>query len=313
MTIKIVQFNVLSSAMLKYLKMEVTNEQRLQVLVKQITHFISQRVIFCLQECGYTEMALIHPLFAMNGYYAVCSHYSTKPERDGFGVVIAFPIADYEMLDYGRTEPKMRIIQPLNVPEEEFTKAVGERNSPSSKSSPDNLYKECSTYDNTLLWVKLKEKTNTAGPFLVYCWHMPCKFYWPAIMTLFAEALLKSLDSTTPFILATDLNLQPHSPQYKYLTGEQIEFQMIDRPYSSWNVETPPLRLIDTKRQYKEGEFTNYCHFPDGGEFIGILDYIFTSPQLIVKPIVEKEYPKEHQPSAYNGSDHFPIYRELEL
>lgn len=306
MSVSLVQYNVRATAMLNIVKCDLTRKERLDLLVRQIESMAAKLPIFMLNECGHTEMAVLHPLFAKLGYYAICSHYSTMPRRDGFGDVIAFPTMLYELLSYERTTPALEIIPPTDITEDQISK-------PEGKPSPNNLYKECQIRDNTLLRVVLRQMS-TRKEFNVYNWHMPCMWYWKAGLTLFSEALLKSIDRFTPYILGTSLNVRPSYSQYRQLTGQPPAFDANDLPYPTWTFDKTLPALIDTKKSYSEDDFTNRCLNTTKDElvpFSAVLDYIFTSADF--KNVIEPrdKFPLEYYPSKRNASDHLPLQRAV--
>lgn len=314
--IDIIQFNVLSSAMAKYIKSELSNQERLIVLKGQFTEFLKSKdyqPVFCLQECGHTEMEILHPLFSSHLYYCVCAHYSTLPGRDGFGNVIAFPTERFEMLAYHASKPSDKIKEPEGVSPDDYGKPI-------DRVVQDNLFEECEKRDNVLQEISLRDK-KTGKVFNVYNWHMPCKWYWPAILTVFSEALLKSIDRALPFIVCSDLNTIPDRPQYAYLTGKKVDFDKDNLPYATWQSVSELPVLHDTvsvpddasdvigQSPYSSKNFTTYC---DGAEkFKGVLDYVFTSEHFKCLSDGPDKFPEEFQPSKTNGSDHFALKRTL--
>ena len=169
---------------------------------------------------------------------------------------------------------------------------------------------------NALVWVKLRDRA-TRGDFGVACYHMPCAFWAPAVMTIHAALAAQRATALAkgdlPFALAGDWNFMPSSPQYRMMTqGGEVPAgdpaAPVAPPHEPWlaRVEVP-LRSAYAEAHGAEPEFTNHAQVGDQPPFVECLDYIFVSPGVQVvqadalpaKADVQGPYPTADEPSDH--------------
>jgi mRNA deadenylase 3'-5' endonuclease subunit Ccr4 len=131
--------------------------------------------------------------------------------------------------------------------------------------------------ENLLVSVELKQKQQeeSSSSFWVSCYHMPCAFWAPAVMTMHAELATRHVQQTlankkkkyhnnqqessttttqqsksesksTPFILAGDWNIKPTDTIYTRLTTGQVldandPAQPMDKYGVSWKCDISPM------------------------------------------------------------------------
>lgn len=169
---------------------------------------------------------------------------------------------------------------------------------------------------NAMVYVKLRDR-ETRGELGVACYHMPCAFWAPSVMTihaaLAAQRVTALAKADVPFVLAGDWNFMPSSPQYKIMTqgGEVAAGDAaapVAPPHEPWlaRVEVP-LASAYAAVHGAEPEFTNHAQVGDQQPFVECLDYIFVSPAVRVlqadalpaKLDVSGPYPTELEPSDH--------------
>ena len=179
----------------------------------------------------------------------------------------------------------------------------------------------------SLISVDKKEK----GEFAVACYHMPCDFHYPTVMTLHSYyAMLeaqKFAQGRMGLIFCGDFNIKPDSKQYQMITEG---FQIVDSCFQD-NSKTAVANWFDQqtfqgmisayKLVYKrEPRFTNYTKTSRGTEvFEATLDYIFVSPNINVSSVIR--LPQERPidiyqtplPTAEEPSDHLMLGAEIDL
>lgn len=133
---------------------------------------------------------------------------------------------------------------------------------------------------------------------VVATYHMPCKFWQPAMMSISACILADRVhrfadDGRVPYVIAGDFNLKPHSGPYKLFTTGALSAEAGDeavpraRPGVEWVTTALPAPLTSAAAAVlgREPYATNHARtqFPwsTGTEpFTDTLDYIFLSPGL---------------------------------
>lgn len=147
--------------------------------------------------------------------------------------------------------------------------------------------------------VALAARFRTAADreLVVATYHMPCKFWQPAMMSISACILADRVHrfadrGRIPYVIAGDFNLKPQSGPYKLLTTGALSAAAGDeavpraRPGVEWDTRLPtPLTSAAATVLGREPYATNHArtHFPwsAGSEpFTDTLDYIFLSPGL---------------------------------
>lgn len=296
-------YNVLANSMSdeRFFKVEdrsvLSLEKRMPKILEKLEVCFKRRDIICLQEVDVKLAAAgLHQQFIKNGYYALTAHYSTIPGTDHFGNVIAFPLEKYSLVNYGQCKIGDFISRPSQILE-----------------SDAEVYKKANKRDNALLYAVFKDKF-TNREFVVNNYHMPCIFWWPPVMTLHVEALLrkvKELSRDLPFILMGDFNILPGTDLYNFITTGTIS-DPDNIPSSSW-IHQPVFPLIDIRKICNHPFLaTNYSRNSRDCVFKGAIDHIFCSPGFLDHSIFYDE-PTEEMPNHSSGSDHVPVSCFLKL
>lgn len=337
-THNIFSFNMLSACMgnSKYFKDSEFldfHKGRSDVLVSQFASFNKDSII-CFQEWGLSESVAFNNYFTSNNYFLFTT-YCGLPERDYNGVAIAIPITKYTIISMGRRKTADMIPNPpKNV---ELSKKPNVPN----RILPDDLYVLAKQQPNEVCWVVLEEN-ETGEKFIVFNYHLPCIFYWRAVMNLHANALRLIIDDVSekfkidkpvivrqtaenlnsfkrgsmdekinnencdlPIVLCGDFNAELFSSTYDLMVNVDLK---IDLPYLEWKPDTFKRNFIDS-RTYVEGDYTTNNILPDGRIFEEVIDYIFVSNFHTIKNEIHKT--DEIAPNKNNGSDHFPIEATL--
>lgn len=169
---------------------------------------------------------------------------------------------------------------------------------------------------NALVFLRLRDR-ETQGDFGVACYHMPCAFWAPSVMTIHAALAAQRITALAkddlPFALVGDWNFMPSSPQYAMMTqGGEVPAGDPAAPvapaHEPWVARVPvPLTSAYAAAHGAEPEFTNHALVRDQPPFIECLDYIFVSPGVKVlqadalpaKEDVQGPYPTELEPSDH--------------
>ncbi len=204
------------------------------------------------------------PILEAEGYRTVYAPYSTMPGRDSFGVLIAYPIDKYKLLNHGRVKVGAHIIVPDNIADLKLAQ-------PSNGAKVDgNVYHEAITRDSELVWLQLKHSTS-GKIFYAMTYHMPCAFWWIPVMTLQLDAvrgLITRITDGAPYIFGGDFNLTLGSPLYDFLTNNTINESI--QPFPEWQ-PTSDMRM-DAVQSNKP---TNKAINPRGDLFCETLYYVF--------------------------------------
>jgi len=138
---------------------------------------------------------------------------------------------------------------------------------------------------NTLVFTRLRD-IHTEGVLCLACYHMPCAFNSPKVMTihagLVAQKALK-LAAGAPLVLAGDFNFKPLDPQYRLMVSGSMDAQDAAYPQpqpgcEAWRPTLPAaLRSAYAEANGAEPDCTNYAQVRDEAAFIDTLDYIFVS------------------------------------
>lgn len=143
---------------------------------------------------------------------------------------------------------------------------------------------------------------------------MPCAFWWPAVMTLHAEALLQKVHEFSkglPYILLGDFNIIPHTPLYNFLTqGLITDPQFLPSP--EWHFDN--ICSLADIRTLSGFPFlpTNCARNPSGSLFEEAIDHIFFSPHFSDHKISYAP-PSGEMPNETTGSDHVLVSCQLTL
>jgi 2',5'-phosphodiesterase len=299
---------------------------RFESLCKKLDRETSSNSIICLQEISMEWAGLLYPYFSQRNYQLVTGLYGGK--FNGYmGVAIAVPQDRYDLVStnikriadtkFIPKAPLLTIIQKLM---RFFLDLIGIRPVQSPWATATAIF-------NQMVTVELKCK-ESEEQFLVGCYHMPCKFRMPEVMTIHASLAtqhLQKLARGRPYIFAGDFNIKPDSNTYKLLTEGTIESNestKSDIPPTldgdSWRMDVAPLRSAYKIAMGSEPDFTNYARIRDDPVFIDTLDYIFLSPQWLVDSVDELPHRSAVQeygplPTENEPSDHLPLYVNLSI
>lgn len=317
MQLNLTTYNVLANSMADKRFFTVDDEsvlnleQRMPKILKELGECFAREDVLCLQEVDIALAAAgLHQAFIENNYYALSAHYSTMPGRDYFGNIIAFPTKKYKLVTFGH----VKIGDHLTIPKD-YSNPITPH--PFADGNPRtvncDVYQEAAKRDSVLLYAILEDK-KSAKRFVVNTYHMPCAFWWPAVMTLHAEALLrkvKELSGGLPYILAGDFNIMPHTTLYKFITmGIIIEKEYF--PSSEWKYENIcPLKDIRTL-SHCPFYSTNFARNANNCVFEGALDHIFCSPGFS-NHLMWYEPALREMPNEKDGSDHVPVHCQVTL
>lgn len=317
MTISLTTYNVLANSMADARFFKVSDlsvlslGNRMPLILNELQKCFDREDIICLQEVDVTLAAAgLHQAFAKNGYYPLTAHYSTMTGRDYFGNLIAFPLKKYDLVTYGQCKIGDYIIIP-----KEYKDPISPQPFADGKPRSVNcdVYQEAAKRDSALLYAIFSDKS-TGKKFVVNTYHVPCAFWWPSVMTLHIESLLrkiKELSCGLPYILMGDFNICPHTPLYNFITDGTIsDAQHI--PSSEW-IHPPVFPLTDL-RTLCEFPFlpTNCARNANDSVFEAAIDHIFCSPGFENHTMFYAPPPGEI-PNNNVGSDHVPVTCTLEI
>ncbi len=178
---------------------------------------------------------------------------------------------------------------------------------------------------NTLVFTRLRD-VQTDGQLAVACYHMPCAFQSPAVMTIHAALAAQKalgLAAGTPLVLAGDFNFKPSDPQYKmYVTGAM---DASDVAYPSPPPGAEPFRAVlpaPLRSAYAEAnggaepDFSNMAQVKDEPMFVDVLDYIFVSDgvQVLTADVMpHRSAVAGPLPNADEPSDHLLVAATLRV
>jgi len=166
-----------------------------------------------------------------------------------------------------------------------------------------SLFKEANR-DTTIIYVKV-EDNNTGIQFNIVCYHMPCCFWYPAVMVLHLNTLREFISKCEGnYVLMGDFNTIYNSPLYYYLVNGILNDD-IQKPYSTFKSSSDIILYT-----LCNGLPTTHCKNIDGSTFKERIDFIFFNKDLLNLYNIT-EYVKDINntiiPNKENGSDHIPI------
>ena len=266
--VRVATYNVLSSHLSEPEYYSTLNPEhlnptnRLSSVLQKIDAELEKSSIVCLQEVSHDWAGKFHAHFSNQGYHLVTGLYGKK--FNGYmGVAVAFKTADYKVLnvDISRLADKREEGWPRK-PEEKDRNAVTKFASnlygfgttttrsflalfglveAKPKYPPQDAWDMAQNRFNQLVTVTLECKT-TQKQFAVGCYHMPCAYYAPMVMTIHTDlaawhvqklasiqtgendsAAAATTTSTMPYILAGDWNIKPDGSSYRLLTTGKMD------------------------------------------------------------------------------------------
>eukprot|EP00532_Pseudo-nitzschia_australis_P004891 CAMPEP_0168192482 /NCGR_PEP_ID=MMETSP0139_2-20121125/18071_1 /TAXON_ID=44445 /ORGANISM="Pseudo-nitzschia australis, Strain 10249 10 AB" /LENGTH=391 /DNA_ID=CAMNT_0008115723 /DNA_START=234 /DNA_END=1409 /DNA_ORIENTATION=- len=379
MKVRVATYNVLSSHLSEPEYYSTLNPEhlnptnRLPSVLQKIDAEIEKSSVVCLQEVSHDWAGRFHAHFCNKGYHLVTGFYGKK--FNGYmGVAVAFKTADYKVID-------VDVSRLADKREEGWPRKPNDKDRNSVARFASNLYGFGTTttrsflalfglmdakpkyppqdaWDmaqnrfNQLVTVTLECKT-TQKKFAVGCYHMPCAYYAPMVMTIHtdlaarhvqklaststataietdenendsAAATTTTTTSIMPYILAGDWNIKPDGSSYRLLTTGKMDKGDPEWPTPKhgmeWSPTSQPMRSAYATHDSngKEPDFTNYSRVKEDEPFIDTLDYVFLSDEWRVtgvKAIPHRDGSGGPFPNLdYNEpSDHLLIAADLEL
>jgi endonuclease/exonuclease/phosphatase family metal-dependent hydrolase len=302
------------------------------------------RPIICLQEVSRKWEGPLHVFFEKHNYQFVTGLYG-RVFNGYMGVALAYPLDAY----------KTEALHIDNLADEgEWPKAPEEAAPPApspavkayqflaklatnplrfllpSPGKPevwknDDVYEAASKRSNILITATLTPLASPLKPFTISCYHMPCAFRTPQLMTLHSTLAVRhtaKLAEGKPFICAGDWNITPDSGLYRMLATGECEAALL--PPVKHGVAFKPDIGTGVHSAYalangREPDFTNYAQTKNDDEpFIDTLDYIFLSKcgrwrVDKVDAVVHRDDMPGPLPNDTEPSDHVSIGADLTL
>lgn len=323
--LRVVSYNVLSSHLASpshFSTLDPTHLEastRLEKILTKLQGEVDRSAdVFCLQEVSYDWAGKFHAWFARRNYHVIAGNYG-RPFNGYMGVLTAISnklaLQDVDITrvsdTYDWPEPPTKSL--MSTAWESLKSLVG-------KETPESHWSIAKRRFNVLITVKLETK----GGNSVYIgnYHMPCCYYAPKVMTMHADmvlAHLQTLADGSPYVLAGDFNVKPSESVYRFLTTGKIDADdpCYPTPTESW---TPTIREAAVSA-YKvangnDPDFTNYARVGENDPFVDVLDYIFVSPKVTVKSVLQLPHRDDTDgpfPSATEPSDHILIAADLQV
>ena len=286
-----------------------------------------------------TPAGALVPFFAARGYTWV-GHLYGEFRNNYMGVGIAFPTRRFvptqvDILRVGDLLPRPRAPKPTGLLRytarlKDFVSRL--RQTVSGTRPPMDEWTAAQRRFNALVFAKLQDVRSSGTTFAVGCYHMPCAFTQPGLMTIHAAAVAKkalSLATTgtpTPLVLVGDWNFKPGGAQYVMLTtGQAPKEGDPARPALPAGLSpdafscTLPVTLRSAYAEChdgKEPDCTNYAKVKDDATFVETLDYIFVSEGVQVLSADDLPHRTAIQgplPNTSEPSDHLLLAANLRI
>lgn len=201
--------------------MHLDEQERLQKILTKLEAEIAQGSVIALQEVSRAWAGHMHVFFARAGYHFVHSGYG-RPSSGFMGVGLAWPQSTFEAatIDISRladakpwpappppgtlTSVSRRLLKP-------FRRLFGIRGRGNGKD--EDVMATARDRSNAVIIAQLRSKAPVAGDgqgldFFIACYHMPCEFRRPAIMTVHAALLVQKMQALakgTPHIVTVSV------------------------------------------------------------------------------------------------------------
>lgn len=282
-------------------------------ILKELQPCFDEEHIICLQEVDITMMERgLYRAFITNGYYPLTAHYSTMAGRDYFGNLIAFPMKKYNLISHDQYKIGDHIMIPRG-----YTNPIAPLPFDDGKARTviGDVYQEAAKRDSALLCATFEDKVSRKK-FMVYTYHMPCAFWWPAVMVLHAEALLRAIaidSNSLPHVLLGDFNIQSETPVYKLLTEGVLEDPSYF-PSPEWKIDIDFACPLNDVRVLAKCPLvpTTCARSPNGSVFEAAIDHIFCSSEFSNHKMAHLP-PNGIMPNEERGSDHVAVHCALSL
>ena len=271
-TVRVVSYNVLSSTLTDshaFVKPALlASDFRLASLLRKLAPEVSRDAVICLQEVSIEWLGPLHAYFARENYTYLAAQGGAA--HSGFmGCGIAVPLRAYELLDarvvrLGDTKPR----GPPPPPPGLLARALAWlRPQRDKRESPWELSRR--RY-NQLPSVRLRHRGGGAGggaaadDFAISCYHMPCAYYNPPLMSLhcaLAAQHAHAFARGARYVLAGDWNIKPGTAQYRLLTegSSDREVPAPEFPGDPYSLAVAPLRSLYAAVNGAEPRFTNFA------------------------------------------------------
>ncbi|KAM3575102.1 hypothetical protein VYU27_003015 [Nannochloropsis oceanica] len=315
----------------------LNEQERLQKILTKLKAETVQGSVIALQEISRAWAGHLHVFFAREGYHFVHSGYG-RPSSGFMGVGLAWPHSTLKAatVDISRladakpwpappppgalTSLSRGLLRP-------FRRLLGTRGRGNGKD--EDVMAAARDRSNTVIMAQLRSKESEGLDFFIACYHMPCEFRRPPIMTVHAALLVQRLQALAqgkPHIVTGDFNFQPTWPQYQLITeGEMPTEHAHYPPMPPTDPWTPrveqPLKSALKVKWGQEPDFTchSYADRETGERFCEPLDYIFLSPEWRVVDAVQLQSKKDALnlpcpfPDQDEPSDHVMLWADLSL
>lgn len=329
--ISIVSYNILSSALASpsfyshCAEEDLLSLTRLLRIYKKLDQSMTEhktRPIICLQEVSREWEGPLHVFFSRRNYHFITS--LSGPAYQGYmGVAMAIPEDVYQLKDTSikriadtKQVPKIEEPKPsshnlfIHKAQAIFDTCRGIKREKETCPWEDSLKRH-----NTMISARVVHQ-RSGKAFCIGTYHMPCAYWAPQVMvihTALAFQHLQEFAQGDEHIFAGDFNFGPHSQPYELITKNNPMIDLKKLPNDVW---FPLLKTVmqDAYAQIdKQPEITNYATTNGKPCFAGVLDYIFISPGLTCKSVLElpslDELKKQctSLPNAHEPSDHLLI------
>lgn len=287
---------------------------RIRLIHENIERAVKNKQIITLQEADEETYTHISGLFKDYDYHVIWKNFLVKTSTIGNqqqAVLVAFPKSDFELLDSISVNISDGIEIPiinscdLNLPPpEHVTKAKGR-----------SVY-EMATRDSNILVGMLLRHNASGETVWVFCYHIPCIWWWPAVMTLQIDALKKKMYEVAkgvPFILCSDTNCKKGYHDRTFLETGVVDPSIL--PHKGWTPSPDATyKLKDTMTP--EGSPTTRCKPVassdlENGEFHANLDGIFAfgfDKKVKIETKVPEGTLNSPCPNETQPSDHAPLH-----
>ena len=260
--------------------------------------------IFCLQEVSLPWMGELASFFARKNYAVIAAPYGT-PQSEYMGVLLAYPRGAF-VAEAASVAPLMAAKAP-----------------PSGARAAGGPWAAARLRENQVAHVRLRP-LGGGRPFAVTCVHLPCEFWDPPAMRIYAALAAQAargFAAGAPHVLAGDFNAQPDCATYEMLVaGDAVrDAPPPEAPGDAWEPRVhPPLRSAYAMSLGREPPFTTAAwarrDLQKGKPmFVGTLDYIFASAEWACAAVGRLPAQPELLPTEEEPSDHHLISAELDL
>lgn len=220
--------------------------------------------------------------------------------------------------------PTPTLLEQLATLFSKVLQALGLVSRPSVGRPKRDTWGHARSRSNTMVSLRLADRSDPDAKFSVSTYHMPCAFYDPPMMTIHSALSAQHAHAVAdglPYVYMGDFNLKPGDGGYRLLTNGELpdddDAQPTPRPGDPWRPTlSVPLTSAYAAVLGKEPLATNHTiSFADHKPFTDCLDYIFCSPGIKPVDVMQLADPSTVPPSpnAQEPSDHWMVAAALEL